>query len=696
MDSGYVTKEERAANPYQSEADAHLPERLPHFASDRLFKEQDVDSHSLRAAHDPSQGKTIQTFPRRFHGPCTRNLNHSSATNVEMEVLDSAQTRLDCSFGTSFADSVHERSGSTLSGSGCDGRWSSRLCCDTSSTQDDTSLLVSFDGSAVQSAIQSSSEALISEHQLVKSRKLACEHHLAAFRSNMCDASSYDASYDWRFEPSTMELGAGTVHESYFCRSDSAFLQNHEFKQYSDPRVHNGQDMTSFFDSPAGCPSQHQKSTFPEFPRQIQPYEPGFLSSPGTDNETWTKATARDSQTHVDIRKDVQWRQQHAVSANEIGAANAEAKRSVCAFSRDRFRQVLLQGLMQDSDCIEDCIKGWNDETACIVTLGIMENFARQGNVHLAEKCAELMLSFGPSPIVARTFNVMISACMKDGNVSAALRWWSRFTSMGMKPTQVTYNSMINVCARGSDLGQAEWWMERMLSDGIQPCLKSFTTLIVACGQSGSEHKAEYWFQRMQAYGLRGDTILYNAMIDAYVKVGNVAQAEMWFRKMQAEGVVPVQRTFNLLLHACVKNGNIHGAEQWRIMMQEAGLRCDEYTYGSLIDGCARCHDMSLAEHFLRRMFSEKLKPNLVILRSLSRVYGLKDGDRLAIVLGLCIREGGASPDDVWKALKSRGAARFKSQALEELLADISRMNKHVDTQPGRHPRGQGDEADGF
>eukprot|EP00928_Gymnodinium_smaydae_P006904 TRINITY_DN12470_c0_g3_i1.p1 TRINITY_DN12470_c0_g3~~TRINITY_DN12470_c0_g3_i1.p1 ORF type:complete len:220 (-),score=29.63 TRINITY_DN12470_c0_g3_i1:193-759(-) len=185
-------------------------------------------------------------------------------------------------------------------------------------------------------------------------------------------------------------------------------------------------------------------------------------------------------------------------------------------------------------------------------------------------------------------------------------------------------------------------------------------------------------------------------MIDTYARVGKVAQAEMWFQKMQAEGVVPVQRTFNLLLHACVKNGNIHGAEQWRMLMQEAGLCCDEYTYGSLIDGCARCQDMSLAEHFLRRMFSGKLKPNLVILRSLSRVYGLKDGDRLAVVLGQCMRDGGAAPDDVWKALKSRGAARFKSRALKELLADISRMNRDVDMQPGRHPRGQGEDADGF
>eukprot|EP00928_Gymnodinium_smaydae_P090388 TRINITY_DN7419_c0_g1_i1.p1 TRINITY_DN7419_c0_g1~~TRINITY_DN7419_c0_g1_i1.p1 ORF type:complete len:683 (+),score=75.62 TRINITY_DN7419_c0_g1_i1:122-2170(+) len=682
MDSGYITKEDRAANQYQAEADAHLPDMLPQFASDIFFKEQDVVSRCLRTAHDSSQGMTV----RRFRGPWTRNSNHSSATNLVMEGLGSAQTRLDRRFGKSFADSVNERAGSTFSGSGRDESWSS--------TQDDSSLLVSFDGSTVKSAMRASSEALIPQHQLVNPWTNSCEY--AAIRSNRCDASACDASYDWKSEWLTKELAAEADHEVDSYQSDLTFRRNHGFKQYVVPRVHNEQDVTSFFASPPGYPSQHQQGTVPEHPMPIQLYEQGFHSSSCTEPYTRTQAMARDSYTNFDICLDAQLRQQRAVSANETGAASADAKSGDCALSRECLRKVLLQGLMQDSDCIEDCIKGWNDETACIVTLGIMENFARQGNVHLAEKCAELMLSFGPSPIVARTFNVMISACMKDGNVSAALRWWSRFTSLGMEPTLVTYNSMMNVCARGRDVRQAEWWMERMLSDGIEPCLKSFTTLVVACGQSGSEGKAECWLEKMHAYGLRGDAILYNAMIEIYAKVGKVAQAEMWFHKMQAEGVTPVQRTFNSLLHACVKNGNMHGAEQWRVLMQEAGLRCDEYTYGSLIDGCARCHDMSLAEHFLRRMFSEKLKPNLVILRSLSRVYGLKDGDRLAIVLGLCIREGGASPDDVWKALKSRGAARFKSQALEELLADISRMNKHVDTQPGRHPRGQGDEADGF
>eukprot|EP00928_Gymnodinium_smaydae_P024599 TRINITY_DN19863_c0_g1_i1.p1 TRINITY_DN19863_c0_g1~~TRINITY_DN19863_c0_g1_i1.p1 ORF type:complete len:235 (+),score=19.18 TRINITY_DN19863_c0_g1_i1:63-707(+) len=214
--------------------------------------------------------------------------------------------------------------------------------------------------------MQSSSEALIPQHQLVKIWRNPCEN--AAIRSSRCDASACDTSYDWRSERSTTELGAETDHESYFYRNDSTFGRNHEFKRYSFPRVHNGQPVTSFFDSPPGHPSQYQRSIVPEHPMQMQPYEHSFHAISSTEPYTRTQATARDSHTNFDMCRDVQLRQQHEVSASEIGVANADAKSVDCDFSRERLRKVLLHGLMQDSDCIKDYIKGWNDDTACTVT----------------------------------------------------------------------------------------------------------------------------------------------------------------------------------------------------------------------------------------------------------------------------------------------------------------------------------------
>eukprot|EP00928_Gymnodinium_smaydae_P090394 TRINITY_DN7419_c0_g2_i2.p1 TRINITY_DN7419_c0_g2~~TRINITY_DN7419_c0_g2_i2.p1 ORF type:complete len:657 (+),score=52.85 TRINITY_DN7419_c0_g2_i2:123-2093(+) len=656
MDSGYNTEEEWAPNPYQAEADAHLQKMFPHLTNDSFFGEQDVFSGSQSPGDDSIQERNIRTVPRRFRGPCTRNINHPPATSFDVSGLCSG------SVGTSFTDSVYERDGSSCSVGGSDESWSASNPCAKSSTPDDNNYSFSFDGSTGVSAVRISSETWTPDHTFLKSRNVDCDFHLPTPSSNICGGKACDTTNGWRSERPTLKLSA--EHDTDFYRSDLTFRGSHELMQSSVPRVHKQQDVTSFFDAPPGYPSQQQA-----YPKQKQPYD-RFYANSCTDIHTWNEDIAHESYRSFDACREAQLRQQDAVSANQGGDGSANARSCDCDFDRGRLRKILLQCLIQHSDCIKDHIEGWNNDTKCTVTLGIMDNFARQGNVGLAGKCAELILHFGSTPMVVRTFNIMISACMKGGNVSAALHWWSCFASLGIEPTQVTYNSMINVCARGSDLGQAEWWMERMLTGGIEPCLKSFTILVVACGQSGSERRAEYWFQRMHSYGLRGDAILYNAMIDTYVKAGNVAKAEMWFLKMQADGVTPVQRTFNLLLHARAKNGNMHRAEQWHMLMQEAGLPCDEYTYGSLIEGCAKCHNMSLAEHFLSRMFSERLKPILVILRSLSKVYGLTDGDRFARVLALCMRDGGGSPQDVRKVLKSRGA-RFISRGLEELLADL-------------------------
>eukprot|EP00928_Gymnodinium_smaydae_P094240 TRINITY_DN7883_c0_g1_i1.p1 TRINITY_DN7883_c0_g1~~TRINITY_DN7883_c0_g1_i1.p1 ORF type:complete len:446 (-),score=92.29 TRINITY_DN7883_c0_g1_i1:233-1570(-) len=344
--------------------------------------------------------------------------------------------------------------------------------------------------------------------------------------------------------------------------------------------------------------------------------------------------------------------------------ARAEANKT----KKERIKKILLQALLWDESCIEYQIHDFHVDAVRAAANVLMQKFAAEGNIHFTERCAQMVLKLGPSPMLARTLNIVLAACVKTGNLEKALFWWNRFKKMDVETTLVSYNTMINVCARSKDIVQAEWWMNKMLQDGIEPCLISFTTLISVCGKLGKMSKAEEWCEQMHRYGLRGDIKLHNAMIDVYVKTNSLQKAEMWFYKMQREGVAPNQRTFNMIIHVCAKTGDMVQAERWHKMMLDSGLRCDAYTYGPLIEGCAQCGDMDLAEYFLDRMFSEKAMPNIVCLRSLVKVYTpLQEYGRLATVLNKCITDGRVSRRAIQDALSSSDA-RFKSNTIWQIF----------------------------
>eukprot|EP00928_Gymnodinium_smaydae_P054093 TRINITY_DN37926_c0_g1_i1.p1 TRINITY_DN37926_c0_g1~~TRINITY_DN37926_c0_g1_i1.p1 ORF type:complete len:557 (-),score=91.49 TRINITY_DN37926_c0_g1_i1:305-1975(-) len=388
----------------------------------------------------------------------------------------------------------------------------------------------------------------------------------------------------------------------------------------------------------------------------------------GTFQDNRSKSRDAETQNQLSRKSRAPAKQDAAYDAETKAGVTKKAQRE--PGNRHRLREILVQELAKDNHEIADSVKEWNVDTVQAVLHTIMQAFAKEGNVDKTERCADLVIYLGVSSVLGRTFNLVLGAFIKNGFVVKARNWWNRFTSLGVKPTLITYNTMLNVCTRAKDVVQAEWWMDRMMLNGIEPCLVSFTTIITACGQAGSVQKAEYWFERMRACGLQGDVVLHNAMIDAYSKSGELDKAEEMLQIMKTEGISPCQRTFNMLIHGCAKSGDMDRAVQWHGRMQKLGYRCDEYTYGSLIEGCALCRNIDLAESFIGRMFMEKLTPNLVCLRSLTKVYSSSgEYDRLAHMLTHCMQKGNVSRQVICEVLASN-EARFKSQALQQLYTD--------------------------
>eukprot|EP00928_Gymnodinium_smaydae_P059261 TRINITY_DN4253_c0_g1_i6.p1 TRINITY_DN4253_c0_g1~~TRINITY_DN4253_c0_g1_i6.p1 ORF type:complete len:545 (+),score=88.12 TRINITY_DN4253_c0_g1_i6:32-1666(+) len=522
------------------------------------------------------------------------------------------------------------------------------------------------------------------------------------------DLGSADAGYDTEEEwaPNPYQSDADTHYMELMRRSSASHASDE-------------QQAMSFFESPREPVTQNQTASAPSFPRRFRSYlgsahtpnvafegmnvsmddlkpnvkasahealmsfNANFCNSNNVNQYVVFQSSGNSAQGAVPNSSEMLWindLSRHGKvqepRASDVQGTSQNPATWNGGSPKKHIKEVLLRYFAGSSDVVlEDHIKEWNPDVVRVVTHGLMQNFARNGDVSKTGRCAELVLSFGTSPTLEFTLNVMLSACTKASSVSAARYWWDRFVSMGLKPTLIAYNTMINVCGKSKDVLQAEAWMVRMLEENIKPCLASCITLISACGQAGYVSKAEHWYEHMRAYGLRADVTLHNAMIDTYVKSKDVKSAERWFYKMQEDGVMPCQRTYNMMIHVCAKTGNMERAQSWYLQMQKSNFACDLYTYGSLIEGCTMRCNKDTVENILCNMFEEGLTPNIVCLRSLLKVYvPSQDYARLADTLMWCMQDGGVPRHLVQEAL-SANAACSKSRVLHQLLGESSRTS---------------------
>ena len=67
------------------------------------------------------------------------------------------------------------------------------------------------------------------------------------------------------------------------------------------------------------------------------------------------------------------------------------------------------------------------------------------------------------------TYNSVIHACAKKGEVQKAEQWFNWITKAKLCPNEVTYSSVIHACAEKGEVDKAEQWFERMTKAKLCP-----------------------------------------------------------------------------------------------------------------------------------------------------------------------------------------------------------------------------------
>merc|ERR1712182_17843 len=128
------------------------------------------------------------------------------------------------------------------------------------------------------------------------------------------------------------------------------------------------------------------------------------------------------------------------------------------------------------------------------------------------------------------TFNSLINACAKAGDISRAEHWLRETFRRGLTPDSISYSTIIHACVEAKELTRAEQWLEEMHNSSCseQPNAFSYNFVVQAFARRGNLLKAEHWLTTANSVGIRGNMGTFSSLIAAYVKTGHLEEACRW------------------------------------------------------------------------------------------------------------------------------------------------------------------------
>lgn len=196
------------------------------------------------------------------------------------------------------------------------------------------------------------------------------------------------------------------------------------------------------------------------------------------------------------------------------------------------------------------------------------------------------------------TFNTLLHACQKAGDLDAALQAKEQLIESGIVPDARTYTSLIATVARkpsqasgANDPSPGFSFLSEMKSRNIRPNGMTYSALIDACGRC---HRPDLALQGLrimlrQKAAEGGDGRLPNevgawtAAIDACGKAGRIQTARRLFGFMSKFGVQPNTITCGCLTDCLLKTGRTAETLEVLRYMKREGINPSEVMYTSLM-----------------------------------------------------------------------------------------------------------------
>lgn len=247
---------------------------------------------------------------------------------------------------------------------------------------------------------------------------------------------------------------------------------------------------------------------------------------------------------------------------------------------------------------------------------------AAQQDLSTAEAAFQaLKEAFQPTVI---SYNILILACCRCGNLPAAQHWRSQMARDAVEPNEVTYKTLLQAaCGSSGSVEEVKDLLAEMSNKDLDIDLQT-TNILADAGV------AKEW---LSTRTLERDVYSFNAKIKAEVARGDLSGAQETFKQLVRE-VNPDLSTFGLLIKAFAKVNDHERALQWFQAINDFRLKPSVLQYTQLLQSlggeaqsgpgrAAKC------ELILQEMLADHVQPTQITVKVLTQALGRLSANRL-------------------------------------------------------------------
>ncbi|KAG9442564.1 hypothetical protein H6P81_018418 [Aristolochia fimbriata] len=249
------------------------------------------------------------------------------------------------------------------------------------------------------------------------------------------------------------------------------------------------------------------------------------------------------------------------------------------------FNSVLDVLVSEDIDLAKDFYK---EKMICAgfegddYTFGIlMKGLCSTNRVGDAFKLLSLMKSRGlkPNTVIYNTLLHALCRLSKVGRARSLMREM-------VEPNDVTFNIMISAYCKEGNLVLALVMLEKCFKLGLVPDIITVTKVLDALCHEGRVMEAVELMETVEKKkGSVADVVAYNSLVKGFCLLGKAKAGVRLLKEMERKGCLPNLSTYNLLISAFCELGDLDSALDLFREMGTVGIGHDFITYDTLIKG---------------------------------------------------------------------------------------------------------------
>ncbi|XP_057976084.1 putative pentatricopeptide repeat-containing protein At3g11460, mitochondrial [Malania oleifera] len=270
-----------------------------------------------------------------------------------------------------------------------------------------------------------------------------------------------------------------------------------------------------------------------------------------------------------------------------------------------------------------------------VVANSLIDLYSKIGSLESAHEVFDEMLTRN-----VISWNCMISGCVNNGFLGAALELCSLMEFEGMRIDEVTLRTILPSCGLVGALFLGESLHARAIVLGFSPedtvVLTSIMDMYAKCGIMDDA-------QKLFIGTPHKDAVTWNVLIGGYSQKGQLDVVLKLFRKMQAENVKPTIVTLLISLQTCADIGSLQTGETMHSYITKIGINSDASVEALLIKLYSKCGKLDMASSVFRTITCQNVNSWSAIIYGL----GMHGFGEAALMSFFNMLKRGIDPDSV-------------------------------------------------